>query len=133
MQVVAPLLLALLLAGCAASRCPVPAPPAPQAPPAAPPAASLAPPAAARALKRDTAAVQQHARQYVAKPSTSAKDVEKLEPLTRAVNRSLAVMELHHRREGRYRPADVRAARTAADAVAGFLDAQPPPREDPAP
>ena len=123
--------LAVLLASCAAEPPLAPAPPAPPLPPAVP--VPAVPPAVPRALHRDSAAVQQHARQYVARPSTPAESVVKLEPLTRAVNRALAIMELHRRREGRYRHADVRAARAAADAVARFLDAQPPPREDPAP
>lgn len=123
------LALAILASACAVEPPPAPLTPPPSPPPAAP--VPVVPPAVPRALKRDSAAVQQHARQYVARPSTQAESVVKLEPLTRAVNRSLAVMELHRRREGRYRPADVRAARAAADQVARFLDDQPPPREAP--
>ena len=89
------------------------------------------PPAVSRALVRDSAAVQANARRFVAKPSTPVEKVEGLEPLTRAVNRSQAVMELHRRREGRYRPADVRAARAALDAVAKFMDQQPAPDQLP--
>lgn len=129
MQVKAPLLLVLALGACAAQPpAPLPACLPPPAPPAAVPAV---PPAVPARLKIDSAAVQQHARQYVARPSTTREKVESLEPLTRRVNRALAVMEWHRRREGRYRPADVWAARSAADAVAAFLNAQPPPREDP--
>lgn len=127
--------LALALAGCAVEACPPSPMPAtaaesPLGPRPAPPAV---PPAVGARLKLDSAAVQQHARQYVARPSTPAEKVEALEPLTRRVNRTLAVMEWHRRREGRYRATDVRAARSAADAVAAFLNAQPPPREDAAP
>ena len=122
--------IALVLAGCAvtlpatapeppAAETQAPAPVLPSAPPTAPP------PVAAR-LKVDSAAVQANARQFVAKPSTPVEAVATLEPLTRQVNRALAVMELHHRREGGYRKADVAAARTAADADARFLDEQAP-------
>lgn len=121
--------LALALAACCAPPAPAPAPAA-ESPPGSRPALPALPPAVPARLKADSAAVQQHARQYVAKPSTSAEKVVALEPLTRRVNRALAVMEWHRRREGHYRPLDVRAARIAADAVAAFLDAQPPPRED---
>ncbi len=120
------------LAGTRAGGAPRPWPPPPPPPPAvAPPAPAppAVPSAVSRALHRDTAVVRQNARQCVARPSTSADKVETLEPLTRAMNRALAVMEGHRARAGHYRPADVRAARAAADAVARFLDAQPPPRE----
>lgn len=121
---VIPLLSAGLLAGCGASLHPPPEvlPPIVLAPPAPP----AVPVAVSQALKHDTAAVQRRARQFLAPPSTSAEAVASLEPLTRNVNRALAVMELHHRREGRYRRADVVAARAAADAVAQFLDASKP-------
>ena len=117
--------IATLLAGCATVE-PVLQPTA--APivlaPAAPAVPAVVPPAVSARLKQDTAAVQQRARAFVAPPSTPLEAVATLEPLTRSVNRALAVMELHHTRRG-YRPADVRAARAAADAVARFLDAQP--------
>lgn len=116
-----------LLTGCAAPG-PLPVPPELVAPVPAPAAPSV-PPAVSRALVRDSAAVQANARQYVAKPSTSPASVLSLEPLTQQVNRARAVLELHRRREGRYRPADVRAARAAADQVARFLSAQPVPLE----
>lgn len=115
---------AALLAGCAAPRA-AQAPDGPAivlAPPGAP-APSVAPRAVSRALKRDSAAVAARASAFLAPPSTPLADVARLEPLARAMNRRLAVMELHATRRG-YRPADVRAARAAADAVAHFLDGQ---------
>ncbi len=126
--------LQLGLAGCAAGACPAPDPLPPVEPAvvAAPPPVPAVPPAVTARLKVDTAAVQRNARQFTAKPSTSNEAVAALEPLTRRVNVALAVLELHRRKEGRYRPADIRSARAAADAVAAFLITQPPPPEPPA-
>lgn len=122
--------LCLLLAGCAAEPVPVP-PPAPpvveELAPIVPPPVTVPDTVASKLVKRDTAAVQQQARAFIVRPSADVEAVVTLAPLTRRVNVALAVMELHHTRRG-YRPADVAAARAAADAVAAFLDAQPPPR-----
>ena len=117
-------LLVSLLAGCAAPVvAPSPDPPIVLAPtaPVLPPAAPLA---VTRALKRDSAAVQRNARRFVVSPSTTAEAVATVEPLARELNRSLAVMELRRTRRG-YRPADVSAARLAADRLARFLRSRP--------
>lgn len=124
-------LAAYLLTGCAPP--PLPQPPPVEAPAPTPPAPPAASPAATARVKHDTAAVQQRAQAFLAPPSTSAAAVASLEPLTRAVNRSLAVMELHHKRDGRYRPADVAAARAAGEAVTRFLNQQSAPAPEATP
>lgn len=128
------LLLALWLAGCSTGE-PVPELPEPVV--ASPslrtaPVQPVAPPAVTARLKVDAAAVQQRVKEFIAPPSAPLAAVATLEPLTRRVNRALAVLELHRTKRG-YRPADVRAARAAADAVALFLDSQAevPPVEVP--
>lgn len=121
--------LCLGLAGCCAS--PVPVPPVPPDPPAAQaqpaPSPRVSDTEASKTVKRDSGAVKAQARQLIVQPSVPVEVVKQLEPLTHAVNRALAVMELHHSRGG-YRAVDVIRARDAADAVARFIDAQPPPR-----
>lgn len=118
---------------CVLASCAAPPPPPPPAvpvveavpsPPLAP--APVVPQAVSRALVRDSAAVQRHARQYVVRPSTQPEALATLEPLIRKANRALAVTELHHTRSG-YRTTDVVAARSAIEAVAAFLRLQPPP------
>lgn len=118
------LMLLLTLSGCAA---PAPAP-LPDKPPPSTESRALPPAApetwASKAVKRDTTALKGQARRFAATPGVPIESVVTLEPLTRNVNRALAVMELHHTRGGGYRPADIAAARAAAEAVAGFLATQ---------
>ncbi len=110
----------IILTGCAAPL-PEPLPVVEALPPK--PAPATPDTTAARLVKRDSAALKTQARRYIVRPGVPIAAVVTLEPLTRAVNRSLAVMELHHTARG-YRPTDVAAARAAAEAVAGFLATQ---------
>lgn len=128
------MLAALACAGLAAA-CSVPAPPLPE-PPALPaarapsprPAATVpaVPDAVSQKVIRDTVILRRRTQAFIAPPSAPLDKVATLADLTRDINKALAVMELHHTRAG-YRPADVRAARKAANAAAAFLAAQPVP------
>lgn len=120
------LALAVFLTGCAAAQVPepMPVPPEPvampivhRAPPAPPPTiATLTP------LEIVSAAEQAHrdATGYVAWSKSKAANIDRLTTLTTAMNTAVERLK-SGRAQGRYRPVDVVAARSALSDLRGFL------------
>lgn len=120
------LALALALAGCAAAPAeppPLPPPPPPAARPAPKPAAAV-PPATQHATERvlvDTEAVRLRAVCYVLEQGTPPDTIERVTRLT--LRSAAATARLREHKS----PANVRAARAAAEALVHELPTQAPP------
>lgn len=118
------LLLAGLLSGCAP---PAPEPDAPEGPVIVltPPAPHPPAPgtASAAVVARDAAALRRQATRYVVRRDANPVVIDRLSTLTLQARRAVEHMRATRTRAG-YRPADVAAARTAADTLAEFLQTQ---------
>ncbi len=118
-------LLAGALPGCAPPDMPA-APAAPAIVLAPPPAQRPPPPGAASAatVARDAAVLRRLATRYVVRRDANPAVIDRLSTLTLQTRRAVERMQATRTRAG-YRPADVAAARAAADTLAAFLQTQP--------
>jgi len=125
------LMLAGVLLGCAATPKPreLPGPVIVLTPPQ-PTRARMPPDAVASSraalVLRDTAALQRQATRYVARRDSRPEVTDHLTTLTLQARQSIERMQ-RGRAHAAYRPADVVAARVAADALAAFLQTQASP------
>ncbi len=110
--------------GCAPSA---PGPDAPVGPAIVltPPAPHAVPPSTASAavVVRDAAVLRRLATRYVVRRDANPAVIDRLSTLTLQARRAVEQMQATRTRAG-YRPADVAAARTAADTLAAFLQTQ---------
>lgn len=128
---------AAMLCGCAsqvtdvkggAITAPAIATPAPQPSPSPPLDNATSVPA--NAVIRDTRALQRQATTYVVRKDSKPEVIDTLSTLTLQTRQAVGRMQAH--RAGHvYRPADVTAARVAADLLAAFLQTQAKPDPEP--
>lgn len=129
-------LLAGVLPGCGGAPGTGVVPEAPAIVLAPPPAPPPPPPGAASAatVAREAAALRRLATRYVVRRDANPAVIDRLSTLTLQARRAVERMQATRTRSG-FRPADVAAARAAADTLAAFLqtEAKPVPVADPAP
>lgn len=127
-------LLAGVLPGCGAAPDGPAVPEAPAIVLAPPPAPLPAPPGAASAatVTREAAVLRRLATRYVVRRDANPAVIDRLSALTLQARRAVERMQATRTRAG-FSPADVAAARTAADTLAAFLqtEAKPVPAAPP--